>query len=142
MRLRRRGVAAVAALTVGAAGAASAAAFLPAVRGYALYHGYAELQASVAATEVPLPTSASRCVNCHDAQLSGAPRRVVRLDRASLVQPAPRRGGPASAYDVVSFCTAAREGLDPSLVILDRTMPRFVLTDDDCRALWRYVSAR
>ncbi|GLK56874.1 hypothetical protein JOD31_002908 [Methylopila capsulata] len=142
MRLSRRSWAAVAALAIGSVGAASAAAFLPGVRGYALYHGYATLQASVAATEVPLPTSASRCVNCHDAAPSGAPRRVVRLDRASLVQPTARRGGPVSAYDAASFCAAVREGLDPSFVILDRTMPRFALSDDDCGALWRYVSAR
>ncbi|GBD47839.1 hypothetical protein [Methylopila sp. Yamaguchi] len=142
MRLRRRGVALVAALAIGAAGAASGAACVPSVRGYALYHGYLQLQASVAATEVPLPTSASRCVNCHDAQPSGAPRRVVPLDRTSLVQPVARRGGPPSTYDAASFCAAAREGLDPSFVILDRTMPRFAISDDDCRALWRYVSAR
>ncbi|WP_020186532.1 hypothetical protein [Methylopila sp. 73B] len=142
MRWRPRGAAATAALALGGVGAASAAAFLPDVRGYALYHGYAGLQASVAATEVPLPTSASRCANCHDARPSAAPRRVVALDRASLTQATPRRGGPASVYDAAAFCTALRDGLDPSSVLLDRTMPRFVLPDDDCQALWRYVSGR
>ena len=142
MRPRRRSVAAVATLAVGCVAAASAAAFLPQARGYALYHGYAGLQASVAATEVPLPTSASRCVNCHNAEATTTPRRIVALDRADLTEAKPRRGGPPSAYDPASFCVALRDGLDPSLVLLDRTMPRFTISSDDCDALWRYVSAR
>lgn len=111
-------------------------------RGYALYRGFGTLDAEISGTGVALPAKASACVNCHDATPSGAPRRIGPLDRAALTTATPRRGGPPSAYSGETFCAVLRDGVDPAFVMVDRTMPRFRLSDEDCRALWTYVSVR
>jgi hypothetical protein len=35
-----------------------------------------------------------------------------------------------------------RDGIDPAMIQLERTMPRFAPTDSDCVSLWSYVNSR
>lgn len=88
-----------------------------------------------------LAPSLSRCVNCHAAapQSKLESRSAPLLNRTSLVDPRPRRGGPASSYDKTSFCNTLRTGVDPQYVTLLRAMPRFELSDVQCTALWSYL---
>jgi len=52
----------------------------------------------------------------------------------------PRRGGPPVAYEQASFCRTLRTGVDPSHIVLPRTMPRFEADDTQCAALWDYLT--
>lgn len=139
-------VAAVAAFTALAAiaGSAAASAYLPWMRGFALYHGYAPVSGRIAGHERDLPAAAARCSNCHDAATgTAASRRLVSpLTRTSLTAAQQRRGGPPTAYTAESFCRFLGDGIDPALVQAGRTMPRFRLPGDDCLALWTYVTER
>ena len=123
---------------------AVAGAFHPWPLGFALYHGYLPLQGRITGHDDDLPGMASKCVNCHDAVRSDvAPAIVIApLTKASLTEPVSRRGGPPTVYAESSFCSLLRDGVDPALVIVNRTMPRFAMADSDCHALWRYVSSR
>lgn len=107
-----------------------------AARGLALYGGRAALEARILGHADALPAEASRCVNCHAGQTTlGTP-----LDAAHLLRPLARRGGPPSRYDEATFCRVLREGIDPAWVQLPREMPRYTLSDEDCRALWWHLS--
>jgi cytochrome c553 len=113
------------------------------LRGAAIYHGYVERPGRIMGHQSDLPAEASRCANCHDAPVnSNTQRGVAVLSSVTLVENHSRRGGPPVAYTEESFCTFLQSGVDPAFVMADRTMPRFSLNDDDCAALWRYVSSR
>jgi hypothetical protein len=50
-----------------------------------------------------------------------------------------RRGGPPSRYDAHALCTLLQTGVDPSHVMVARTMPRFEIDNLQCEALWQYL---
>jgi hypothetical protein len=51
----------------------------------------------------------------------------------------PRRGGPPSAFDRDTFCRLLRTGVDPAWVVVDVSMPRYALSDEQCHALWTHL---
>lgn len=106
------------------------------VRGHAIFEGQAEVRAHIQGHDATLPAAASRCANCH----AGETPLGEALNATRLMQPQARRGGPPSHYDEASFCRVLRDGIDPAWVQLPREMPRYALSDDDCRALWRHVT--
>jgi hypothetical protein len=117
-------------------------------RGRALFDGSAALAARVHGQDFALPAQASRCVNCHlvpavpafaaSAPADGAPP----LTAESLSTLSRRRGGPPSRYDATSLCTLLRSGVDPAHVMIQRTMPRYEISDTDCQALWLHLLER
>jgi hypothetical protein len=132
-------------LALAALGAATAtlADEAGAARGRALFLGEAALPARIHGQDFALPAQASRCVNCHGpaAAPAGASAAAAPvLSAATLAQPLRRRGGPPSRYDAAALCTLLRSGVDPAYVIIQRTMPRYQITDDDCRSLWLHLS--
>ncbi len=117
-----------------------------ATRGRQLFEGEFALPARIAGQDFALPAQASRCVNCHgpargDAASSaaGAQRIGPALTAATLTDTLRRRGGPPSRYDAASLCALLRSGVDPAYVIILRTMPRYEITDADCRSLWLHL---
>jgi len=64
------------------------------------------------------------CSQCHPAGLGPLTERRFR------------RQGPATAYRQESFCAALRHGKDPAGTPLDPRMPRYELSDRECRSLW------
>ncbi len=128
-------------LALAGLGAATAATWtgLRTIReGEALFNGDRALPARLAMHDDPLPAHATRCLNCH----AGAQAVGPALNRRTLAQAVPRRGGPASAYDANSLCRLLRTGIDPSWVQLDKGMPRYTVTDSECEALWRFLGSR
>ena len=120
----------------------------PRALGEALYHGRAPLPGRIRGHDTALPSTATRCINCHvvgpppqqPASRFGATQTFgPALTGDFLAQPRPRRGGPPSRYDAQALCTLLREGLDPAKVVLPRTMPLYDATPEQCRALWTYL---
>ncbi|HXI60327.1 MAG TPA: hypothetical protein VNO55_29885 [Polyangia bacterium] len=108
--------------------------------GQALFTGARPLAAHVAGQDFALPQDAVACTNCHQGQppnVFGPP-----LTRATLTRARARRGGPASVYDDARFCRALRDGIDPALVVIPQTMPRYAFSDPQCRALWAFLLTR
>lgn len=103
------------------------------------FEGSMPLKGRMIGHEQDLPTTASVCINCHGAS-SQQQRFALDLNRAWLTQPQARRGGPASRYDVKSFCRVLRDGVDPAWVVINQAMPRFDVTDLQCRALWLHLT--
>jgi hypothetical protein len=122
-------------LLVAACALALAASAAADSRGRAIYLGHEALPARIVGQDFALPPQASRCVNCH-VPAGGAPA----LSAASLTRPMARRGGPPSRYDAVALCTLLRSGIDPAHVMIQRSMPRYVVDEADCRALWRHLT--
>ena len=118
-------------------------------RGRELFTGERALSGRIVGHAADLPVPASRCVNCHaiqppapgpDSSAPGTQAFGPVLTRSGLTQASSRRGGPASRYDEAAFCRVLRTGIDPAHVIILRAMPRYVLTDADCRALWVHLT--
>lgn len=111
-------------------------------RGAHLFDGSEPLAGTLAGHVTAMPASATRCVQCHAGPASDNRLATFgpRLDAATLLQAAPRRGGPPSAYDLAAFCRALRSGIDPAQVLLPRAMPRFDVDDARCEALWTYLT--
>ncbi len=125
------------------------AVFLPASgedrsRGAMLYRGEVALTARLAGSDDDLAPAAIRCINCHgrdgrgvkEAGVNGEDIRVLVLTRRTG-----RRGGPPSSYTPAAFCSTLRGGADPAGVVLDRGMPRYAISNADCRALWRFLAS-
>jgi mono/diheme cytochrome c family protein len=112
--------------------------------GRALYAGERPLAAHVAGQDFVLPEEAARCAGCHAGDAAEAPARpfAPTLTRPTLTEARARRGGPPSTYDADRLCRALRDGIDPTLVVIPQAMPRYALTDRQCRALWAYLSTR
>ena len=146
--MKRRG--ALPALVLALIGAAACAADeASAARGRALFLGQAALSARIVGQDFILPAQASRCVNCHGAATRTAAASSIAdapgapaLTAAGLTTPARRRGGPPSRYDAAALCTLLRSGADPAHVLIFRTMPRYDVSDADCRALWLHLLTR
>ncbi len=118
-----------------------------ATRGRQLFDGELALAARIVGQDFALPAQASRCVNCHDPASAGAASSAVGAQRigpsltaATLTDLVRRRGGPPSRYDAASLCRLLRSGVDPAHVIILRTMPRYEITDADCRTLWSHLT--
>jgi hypothetical protein len=124
-------------------------------RGELLYEGGLPLNGQLRGHSQALPAAAVRCINCHepsrrpvpggdaDAALAGAGARFAPpLDQPSLTRFHARRGGPSTRYDEATFCRAMRTSVDPGEVLLRKAMPQYAVDDDDCRALWRFLSQR
>lgn len=138
------------AIAASAAAVASIALALPGAKaldwakGYAIYHGHLAVSGRLDGHDFDLPAMALRCAGCHDAA-SGADALALEsasLDLGHLTEARSRRGGPPSAYTLESFCKVAATGLDPALVVVDRTMPRFDLSAAECHALWTFLRFR
>lgn len=112
--------------------------------GRALFSGARPLAAHVAGQDFALPQDAAICTNCHQSdQASGPPQSFgPPLTRRTLTRALARRGGPRSTYDGVTLCRALRDGIDPAQVIIPQTMPRYAFTDQQCQALWAFLSTR
>ena len=115
--------------------------------GAELFDGRRAVAARIGGHDDGLPAQATRCANCH---LTGAPPVAAAsapsnfgpvLSAATLTQARPRRGGPPSRYDAAALCRLLRDGTDPAWVLLPRAMPRYDITDEQCRALWAHLVA-
>jgi hypothetical protein len=51
-----------------------------------------------------------------------------------------RRGGPPSRFDEAKLCRLLRTGIDPVSIVVAQSMPLYDLSDDDCHALWTYLT--
>lgn len=117
-------------------------------RGRLLYLGQSPLVARIAGQDFALPAHASRCANCHLPSASAANATTAAdtqrvgpvLTPAMLTEPTRRRGGPPSRFDSATFCRLLRTGVDPAHVLIERTMPRYHISDTDCSSLWRHLS--
>ncbi len=121
-------------------------------RGLQLYAGAAPLQGAITGHGMPLPPSATRCINCHSIGTARPVKAVSApssapssfgplLTRGQLTKRIERRGGPPSAYDETTFCRLLRTGIDPAHVLIPREMPRYTLPDADCHGLWQYLTS-
>ncbi|MDB5896349.1 MAG: hypothetical protein JWQ88_3880 [Rhodoferax sp.] len=126
-----------------------------AVRGEALFQGAIVFPGRLAGHEQALPTTATRCVNCHGraddvaaiaraASNTGWSASLVRtapaLGQATLAMARSRRGGPPSAYDAAALCRLLRDGIDPAQIVIAGAMPRYAATDAQCADLWAKLS--
>jgi len=122
-------------------------------RGADMFEAKVPITARLAGHTEPLPNIALRCANCHQRQPKDASTAAANntkasnrfgplLARDSLVESRPRRGGPPSAFNTINFCHLLREGIDPARVMVDQTMPRYVVSDQQCQDLWNYLTER
>jgi hypothetical protein len=111
-------------------------------RGRALFVGREALRGKLRHHAEGLPAEVIACGNCHGAQRGEGPKasRAPRLDRALLLEPRERRGGPPSAYSAASFCKLLRTGIDPAHVMIAREMPVYTVDDAQCRSLWQFLT--
>jgi hypothetical protein len=136
-----------------ALGAASLPSQRARARGEALFSGRPGLLGTIAGHDLALPAEASRCSNCHAVRArapaaSPAPEPGVLPDqtagpdlgRARLLAARSRRNGPASSFDLDSFCRLLRSGVDPASVMISRVMPRYSIGEAECKALWLYLT--
>jgi len=134
--LVRRGV--VLACLAGSGSGLSATASL----GHALFVGKVPLAGRISSHPTALPPEVVRCSNCH--AVGDGPEvpatQAPRLTRTWLTELRPRRGGPPSNYSLQAFCRLLRTGTDPVYVLISEQMPRYTIADDQCAALWRYVT--
>jgi len=127
----------------------------PIERGAQLFLGELTLTARMVAHTDALPQQAARCANCHRPEstptdsVSATDSAALATDKLgpalgprALAQLVARRGGPPSSYDRRSFCRLLREGVDPAHVMIPQTMPRYTLTDEECEALWLFLTTR
>ncbi len=123
--------------------APAAAAHEAYLRGQALFSGTIDLHGRIYTHVADMPPMVVRCSNCHAvADGPDVPRSLApRLTHDLLLRPRARRGGPPSNYDREGFCTLLRRGVDPAFVLISVEMPRYTIDDENCRALWRYVTA-
>jgi hypothetical protein len=122
--------------------AAEASPNLDYARGQALFRGDIELSGRIRFHLEDLPSAVIRCSNCHAAGTEpDVPRSLApRLTHDLLLAPRARRGGPASRYDRAAFCTLLQQGIDPAHVVVSVEMPLYMLSEQDCHALWRYIT--
>lgn len=109
--------------------------------GCAIFNGQHPMTAHLRDDDRPLPSFATRCVNCHGGT-STKPAFAPPLTHDALLGAASRRGGPISHYDAMAFCRAVKDGVDPAGVLLRKSMPHYRIADTECQALWQYVMHR
>ncbi|MES2889261.1 MAG: hypothetical protein V4739_14805 [Pseudomonadota bacterium] len=136
----------LAAWLVGLAGWAGPAGAAP-TEGERLYTGAIPLPGRIWGHERDLPQEASRCTNCHVRSArpaaASAPATVVGplLSADALGSLRSRRGGPPTRFDAVSLCRLLRHGIDPAEIVVPRVMPRYTVSDAQCRALWQHLAS-
>ncbi len=120
--------------------------------GRKLYTGQLPVGAQLRGQDIALPSIASRCVNCHSnasSQASGKANATTdklaqnfgpALEAGVLRNRQSRRGGPASSYELGSFCRVLRTGIDPAHILISRNMPVFQINDEQCSALWQFLN--
>jgi hypothetical protein len=109
--------------------------------GEALYAGQEPLRGKIRGHRDLLPPEVVVCKNCHSPEQKGnLPAPAPRIDRAWLVEPRERRGGPASSYDLGAFCKVLRTGIDPAYVLIARIMPTYEIDDRQCASLWAFLT--
>jgi len=115
----------------------------PAAAGRALFDGRAPLKGRIATHVNDLPPEVVVCANCHAAPLGPEVRQSLapRLDRARLLDPVARRGGPPTRYDAAAFCRLLRTGVDPARIVNNLEMPRYDVDERQCAALWTYLTS-
>lgn len=120
-----------------------------AAAGAALFEGRADLRGKIRGHSSVLPPHASRCSNCHltvETPVSAASATRLTQTFGPALTPTrltglrARRGAPPTRYDLTAFCTVLRTGVDPSKVVLARTMPLYELDDRSCQALWTHLT--
>lgn len=120
------------------------------VSGERIFKGDAPVVAHVSGYGKPLTTEASRCANCHEIGDEGGRRRAESsatepigpaLSVEALTREAARRGGPPSSFDEASFCRLLTTGVDPAHIVVPRAMPRYDISESQCRDLWQYLTA-
>lgn len=113
-------------------------------QGKDIFSGKESIAAKIAGHQDRLPPQVARCINCHAPAQPGSARTesAPSLSSEWLLQTRARRGGPAFAYGRESFCTTLRSGVDPEHVILNRAMPRFDISNEQCLALWLYLTEK
>jgi hypothetical protein len=113
-------------------------------RGRKLFVGDLPLAGRIAGHSEILPEIATRCVNCHTVNGAAASTPTnafgTGLSAASLQSSMPRRGGPPSRFDQATMCRLLRTGIDPASIIVPRSMPLYDATDEECHALWSYLT--
>lgn len=107
------------------------------------YSGPARMRAHLDGIDALLEPSSVRCSNCHGVDAGGIPLGVIKGTNIHSASLGNRRSasGASWSYDGASFCTAVRKGIDGSGRILEPGMPRYDITDSQCRSLWNYVTA-
>lgn len=108
-------------------------------RGAQLFDGEEPVKGTLVGHDEALPAFASRCINCHHTANAQAASSGIVLTRSALLFAASRRGGPPSRYELSSFCTLLRTGIDPAHIVIVHTMPRYDIDETQCLALWNYV---
>lgn len=134
----RRLYAALGLALVAASATAAADASPVAELGQAIFQGNLDVVAHLRGDARPLPAIAKRCASCHTPS-SGAPAFAPQLTAGYLLGAIPRRGGPATRYDRDAFCRVLATSIDPATVMLAKSMPQYVLSDDECTALWTFL---
>lgn len=114
--------------------------------GRQMFEGERPVQGMLSDDDAVLPATASRCANCHQWSEASPPDGGTQaigpaLTKEWLLALRRRRGGPASRYDLTSFCTLLRTGVDPAHVLIQRTMPRYQVDETGCRALWDFLTS-
>jgi hypothetical protein len=111
-------------------------------RGKRIFHGFDAVPGTIQRNGTVLPAHASKCINCHSALPPPAASTGTSqyLSAATMSRTISRRGGPASLYDLSTFCNAVRSGIDPAGVVLESKMPRYAMSDAQCADLWMFLS--
>jgi hypothetical protein len=109
--------------------------------GRRMFFGETPLLGTIVGHQRPLPPEMVGCANCHSEGSGSISTRsfAPRLDRAGMIAPRGRRGGPPSRFSAVSFCRLLRTGVDPAYIVINRQMPRYMLDDGQCLDLWQYL---
>lgn len=117
---------------------------ISAARGQALFEGREPLSGTIRGHTRSMPADAVICGGCHKSTPSGPGglSQAPSLDVKGLLDQLPRRGGPPSAYTLDTFCRVVRTGVDPVYVLVSRTMPKFVVSAQQCESLWLYLMER
>ena len=125
-----------------AAAVNAAAAHEEYLRGQALFSGTIDLHGRIYTHVADMPPMVVRCSNCHAvADGPDVPRSLApRLTHSLLILPRARRGGPPSHYSRNGLCTLLRNGVDPAFVMISVEMPRYMIDDLNCGALWAYLT--
>lgn len=113
-----------------------------AMRGERIFHGREVLKLRLSGQSEALSGTAIACAACHAHKKSTALENysAPRLTRTLASARRAPRGGPGFMYDKASFCRAIQTGIDPTHIVLKRTMPRYALDDGQCSALWQYIN--
>jgi hypothetical protein len=111
-------------------------------RGRDLFMGREALRGRIRNHASSLPPDVVVCSNCHAPRRERRPEasRAPRVDRALLLEPHARRGGPPSVYTEQAFCKLLRTGIDPAHVLISREMPVYAVDAAQCASLWQFLT--